>query len=230
LDVSGDGINEWIFGTDNKHLCFLSLDTSLEWGGDLCDSSYFGVLNNIGDLNGDGREDFIWEENNIGFTDETQSIIFGNPVNDITTCVGDLNGDGFDDISALSADTQETGYVLISSNHSSVLTETQRFLNIPLLAERIVTMTQNIGDFDGDGIDDFIYYNNDSLWLFLAGPESAPLAAKITKEESERILKVIAADFNGDEQINVLDVVQMINCILNLPGIGENNLRKIVAQ
>ena len=198
LDVTGDGINEWIFGTDNKQLSFLSLATVLEWGGDLCDSSYYNVLKNIGDLNGDGREDFIWEDNDIGFTDENQLIIFGNAINYITTSVGDLNGDGFDDISALTSNTSETGYVLISSNNSSVLTESPLFLNAPLSAARVITMTQNIGDFDGDGFDDFVYYNNDSLWLYLAGPESAPLAAKITIKESESISKIISADFNGD--------------------------------
>ena len=198
LDVTGDGINEWIFGTDNKQLSFLSSAATLEWGGDLCDSSYYGVLRNIGDLNGDGREDFIRENNDVGFTDENPSIIFGNSIDYITTRVGDLNGDGFDDISALTSNTLETGYVLISSNSSSVLTASPLFLKIPLSAAREVIMSQNIGDFDGDGTNDFVYYNSDSLWLYLAGPESTPLAAKITTKESETIHKIIAADFNGD--------------------------------
>ncbi len=209
MDVTGDGNYEWVFGSNNERVSYLYRNGDvLEFGGDLCELDYYNKFKNIGDLNGDGREDFMKENNNIGFTDENQSVIFGLLIDHSANIVGDFNADGFDDLSALTANSSESGYILFSSNASSILTQTQMFLAVSKPSAKPIFSTQNVGDFNGDGNEDFIYFSlGDSVWLFPGDPESTPISWGVDNPGAEKIEKIVSADYNGDGYNDIISVV-----------------------
>ncbi len=211
LDITGDGLNEWIFGSNESVVSFLKYeDASITFGGVICNVDYYRRLEHAGDINNDGRADFMLNTVPaiVGFTSASQTVAFSNLLSHDVARAGDINGDGFDDLSALSQTAIQTGFLVYHSNNLSQIVMSDIFMSEPYSPVQSVTMTRNAGDINNDGTQDFIWYNTDTLKLFTGKPALPPLVRKITANEKERLLKVVTADFNGDGFGDLICVVR----------------------
>ena len=135
----------------------------------------------IGDFNGDGKDDFIRQEKGLWDNDSANTIIaylnISTTIGATTTIsfkgfdlgleelkgdisrltVGDFNGDGKDDFirQGINRDANDSARVYISSSSQNALAfEKASDINVGYLNGNLTDLT--VGDFNGDGQDDFI--------------------------------------------------------------------------
>ena len=135
----------------------------------------------IGDFNGDGKDDFIRQEKGLWDDDSIRTVIaylnISTTIGATTTIsfkgfdlgleelkgdisrltVGDFNGDGKDDFirQGINRDANDSARVYISSSSQNALAfEKASDINVGYLNGNLTDLT--VGDFNGDGQDDFI--------------------------------------------------------------------------
>ncbi len=135
----------------------------------------------IGDFNGDGKDDFIRQEKGLWDDDSIRTVIaylnISTTIGATTTIgfkgfdlgleelkgdiskltVGDFNGDGKDDFirQGINSNANDSARVYISSGSQNALAfEKASDINVGYLNGNLTDLT--VGDFNGDGQDDFI--------------------------------------------------------------------------
>ena len=197
-DINSDGINDLIIGS--KYILYKKGRTYIYHGNSSLDniadtkffgentSNYFGyTVENIGDFNGDGYDDFI--SGAYGFKNKTGKVYIyfggefpntvadwnfsGSSINEYTgfnvAAIDDINNDGFDDVmvGAYGKNTNSgIAYVFLGSSNPdntpdlTLLPETQ--------TENFAKAISGAGDFNADGFSDFMIgaenYNSSGLY------------------------------------------------------------------
>ncbi|GAB4532484.1 MAG: hypothetical protein Tsb0014_16970 [Pleurocapsa sp.] len=228
-DFNGDGKDDFIRqekgAWDNDNVGTAHVYISSEDGNfsrqELTDYSRMkGDLTNliVGDFNGDGKDDFIrqekgdWDNDNVdsaevyisngdGSFSKNSLAYQENLKGDVTNIfVGDFNGDGKDDFIVNSEFEFESGYVIYLYNGDNT------FPNRLVSSNSVIPVADFVvGDFDGDGKDDFIAQgrNNDidTTQIYLSngdGNFSQQNLTNATELSHFEPVKIIVGDFNGD--------------------------------
>lgn len=224
-DLNGDGIPDAVLSFQN---IFSQNGMEIEFGQPGGTFSAPELINLPGEvsnlsaaeLTGDGHMDLIFTESTFDST--TIQVMYGNgdgtfqpPVqvaaNGMEAVVGDFNGDGLPDIMVLQGANVQTGQfsesLLLNQGDGAFDPAPAPAMQFPLGTQ---FNTVAVGDFNGDGIDDFaltgnsftsvdIYYGSRS-GAFTLGSSTSLLAAGSTTQISQ----LIVGDFNNDGQPDIL--------------------------
>lgn len=172
----------------------------------------------LGDFNGDGRTDFlIWSKivaespnNNyyLYLSNGSTYVHFADPAAVIPSPageqqVGDFNGDGMTDVLSYDSTSGKYKYYrCVSGNFlPSVLT------NVPWGGSTITPTI--VGDFNGDGIDDLLIWNQPqaqryNLYRGTGGGFALPVMPDLSSSNVQDVLRQALADFNGDGRADLL--------------------------
>ena len=184
-DVNGDGYDDFIvthYFNKSADLYFGGASFDLEpditfYYPDNGDSvRYFGIAAGIGDVNGDGYDDFTISGTflNDGYFPKGKVFLYfggteiaGNPVNEFsgpwiedgfgnTYKMGDLNKDGFDDFMICSPYnwTDGMGYAYLLWGGDNISFDNSLTLSTGNTEDNFGTCAANIGDLNKDGFDD----------------------------------------------------------------------------
>jgi hypothetical protein len=166
----------------------------------------------VGDFNGDGRDDILWRNDSGSLTDWLGTISGGftpNAANALAVVAtdwqvvgtGDFDGDGRDDILWRNDDGRITSWLG---------TATGGFTDNIANAYNGVSADWHvvgIGDFDGDRRDDILWRNDDgriSDWLGTASGGFAPNAANALFMVALDWQVAAVGDYNGDGRDDIL--------------------------
>ena len=178
-------------------------------------SGLAGTGSNIGDLNGDGRDDVLVRHNTSGrwyyYAMNGRSPIAGwtgsARLNSDTRWrlagIGDFNGDGRDDV-LVRHNTSGRWYYYAMNGRNPIAGWTG--------SARLTSDTRwrlaGIGDFNGDGRDDvLVRHNTSGRWYYYAMNGRSPIAgwtgsARLNSDTRWRLAGI--GDFNGDGRDDVL--------------------------
>jgi hypothetical protein len=150
----------------------------------------------VGDIDNDGREDFIADEIGGGLTyvtssadnpdrpefgasvahDDTLNTPFGINLDDPNLQApkyGDLTGDGVDDYMLFALNDNRFGHLLVEGDASRSFTTNELLYNFSDYSRTIRNDTYPLGDLTGNGMDDFAvmveYYDHDELEIYEGG-------------------------------------------------------------
>ncbi len=178
-----------------------------------------------GDFNGDGRDDLanvfqngrradvdVYVSNNSSFTNQRWATQQGGFWNSQKWLVGDFNGDGLDDLAKVFNDGNQASIDVHLSNGSS--------FTIGRWATRQGGFANNqkwlVGDFNGDGRDDFASVFNDanqaSINVYLSNGNSLENVVWATQQGGfSEDQKWLTGDFNGDGRDDLANVFNEAN-------------------
>ncbi|WP_099072070.1 S8 family serine peptidase [Nostoc linckia] len=178
-----------------------------------------------GDFNGDGRDDLanvfqngrradidVYVSNNGSFTNQRWATQQGGFWNNQKWLVGDFNGDGLDDLAKVFNDGNQASIDVHLSNGSN--------FTIGRWATRQGGFANNqkwlVGDFNGDGRDDFASVFNDanqaSINVYLSNGNSLENVVWATQQGGfSEDQKWLAGDFNGDGRDDLANVFNEAN-------------------
>ncbi len=164
----------------------------------------------FGDFNGDGKKDiFSFEPNtsnaiihyntttnsNLSFTAQGYTL----PYSFIKLKTGDYNGDGKTDLIGIYLNNSECRLTYLLFN-GTTFTSTNDYALCP-------NLVYAVGDFDGDGDDEFINQDNNKLYSYGNAPTSYPEVYlwydNIGLQSFEKKTDNITLDFNGDGKTDV---------------------------
>ncbi|MBV9978310.1 MAG: VCBS repeat-containing protein [Hyphomicrobiales bacterium] len=175
----------------------------------------------IGDFNGDGKSDILWQNTNGSLIDWTMNgsqitaaqnvTLGGTPVTPDASWriagIGDFNGDGKSDILWRNANGSLLDWTM---NGSQIAADQSITLNGSPVAPDASWKVVGIGDFNGDGKSDILWQNaNGSLidWTMngsqIAASQAVTLGGNpVSPDSSWQIAQI--ADFNGDGKSDLL--------------------------
>jgi len=178
-----------------------------------------------GDFNGDGRDDLanvfqngrradidVYVSNNGSFTNQRWATQQGGFWNNQKWLVGDFNGDGLDDLAKVFNDGNQASIDVHLSNGSN--------FTIGRWATRQGGFANNqkwlVGDFNGDGRDDFANVFNDanqaSINVYLSNGNSLENVVWATQQGGfSEDQKWLTGDFNGDGRDDLANVFNEAN-------------------
>ncbi len=178
-----------------------------------------------GDFNGDGRDDLanvfqngrradidVYVSNNGSFTNQRWATQQGGFWNNQKWLVGDFNGDGRDDLAKVFNDGNQASIDVHLSNGSN--------FTIGRWATRQGGFANNqkwlVGDFNGDGRDDFASVFNDanqaSINVYLSNGNSLENVVWATQQGGfSEEQKWLTGDFNGDGRDDLANVFNEAN-------------------
>jgi hypothetical protein len=178
-----------------------------------------------GDFNGDGRDDLanvfqngrradidVYVSNNGSFTNQRWATQQGGFWNNQKWLVGDFNGDGLDDLAKVFNDGNQASIDVHLSNGSN--------FKIGRWATRQGGFANNqkwlVGDFNGDGRDDFANVFNDanqaSINVYLSNGNSLEIVGWATQQGGfSEDQKWLTGDFNGDGRDDLANVFNDAN-------------------
>jgi hypothetical protein len=166
----------------------------------------------VGDFNGDGRSDVLWRNDNGQLSNWLGQANGGFVANDAVALVsvatnwqvagtGDFNGDGIDDILWRSSTGQLSDW-LGTSNGGWQVNDSNAFTSAPTSWKVVGT-----GDFNGDGIDDILWRNDNgelSNWLGQANGNFSVNDANAFASVSTSWKVDAVGDYNGDGRDDIL--------------------------
>jgi len=233
-DQNDDGFNDWgVFasgvrteGPSHRYAEFFhggnppNTQPYMTWEYDANIVRSFGSMNPIGDINGDGYQDWI---NGMRYVDRPDSeyyeVFWGGPDADqasdfvlgfhyetgvfpytIARPVGDFNGDSFDDIFVQIAieNTFRIGQIYYGGVTPDTIADWE-FHTPP--APICQTCIESFGNLNGDSYSDFVsdglFGANDSLWVFHGGVDPDTLPGQ-SLQPINRGEPFVVNDFNSD--------------------------------
>jgi hypothetical protein len=161
-------------------------------------------LRGIGDVNGDGSDEFVWQNSDglvyywqIQHGKMADSFEIAPAENDqILRGIGDLNGDGTDDL----VWQAPGGLVYYWSMEQGKMTD-----DVDLETRDGSWSLNAVGDMNGDGTDDIIWQNSQGAVQFWAMENGAVNGTiKINKSRLDGWVLKAAADLNGDNSADLI--------------------------
>jgi len=215
-DFNGDGRDDILWRNDDGR--------TTNWLG-LANGGYFDNANNsmtfvplswqvaqVGDYNGDGRDDILWRNNdgritdwlglaNGGYFDNAGASSTFVPLSWQIAGIGDINGDGRDDIIWRRDDGAFTTW-LSQPNGSFVSNDTNSWALVPTNWK-----VEGTGDFNGDGADDIVWRRDDgafTTWLSTGNGSFVSNDANSWAVIPTTWQVVETGDYNGDGRDDIL--------------------------
>ena len=166
----------------------------------------------VGDFNGDGREDVLWHRADGALTNWLGTASGGltpngnNLLEVVNTQwqvagVADFNGDGVDDVLWHRADGAVTNW--LGTESGGLTPNGGNFLEVVDPQWKIA----GVGDFNGDGRGDILWYRNDGAvtnWLGTASGNLTPNAANFLTVVDTQWHVAAVGDYNGDAIDDIL--------------------------
>lgn len=148
----------------------------------------------IGDINGDGRDDLIFENDATGFFSyvrggDLASVNIGSRAGSTLVATGDFNGDGKTD---LLFRNDSSGWLSYARGGDLANVNVGFRTGQEMLA---------VGDFDGDGRDDVLFRSTTSGWMSYAKSGNGA-NVNLGYRDGQELLGV--GDFNGDGTTDLL--------------------------
>lgn len=189
-------------GFINNHLNS-ARSIAMEWG-----------VTNVGDFNGDGRDDIFWRDiggrtalslgtSSGGFVDSTQHGNLAIPRDWFVGGAGDFNGDGLDDLLWRHGPSGQMTQWLGTASGT--------FINNQAAFSPIISWdwsTVATGDFNGDGRDDVLWRHDSGLVTNWLGSETGGFTNNHANSAiigpTPYYYLVVTGDFNGDGRDDVL--------------------------
>jgi hypothetical protein len=178
-DVDGDGIDDAVFQRDDAHHINYGSSTITDWSGDLTED--FTINPDVSYLNLPSRN-------------EQQT---------------DINGDGITDFEFTYEAENELGRIIAyGSSDRDHTTERVSFSPNAAIGD-LVSYTDNIGDINEDGIDDFAlfhdYFGKERLAIYYGDTTlgNTPDVELTTNDLGREFLGVESGDFNGDGELDL---------------------------
>ena len=234
-DLNNDGLDDILVNINRNDLALVAGGTTLPTIIELSareSSAIFAAQNElrafaIGDLNGDGRVDFVGEASSGSPSRAHYLLLSGESLTTFSVDSGqntlaargaDINGDGINDLLVASGGTQGYSYLHVVLDGSRLKTISNARTAAETFTSTKITGRLAVGDFNGDGIEDFIAAGrttgNNGLMVVFYGDEDFQLPAldslgtagfKITAASDSGTLSTPFAyavssggDFNGD--------------------------------
>lgn len=222
-EVDGNGTPELILesGADTNTYVY-SAESGVYNGED--PALFPSFVEHIGDLNGDGQADFAYRTKSdtavIGYGPDalanglSKDLSLANGVESIDfgldSPLGDVTGDGRDDLIAQVTLTERFGPRLIQTTSEGTATETTDLLfEEANYGGEEIYMTENVGDWNGDGTDDVaLVYGSPAgarVEIYYDDPSSNPPNLTFSQNTPFRYEPSVATgDFTGNGSPNLV--------------------------
>jgi FG-GAP-like repeat/RTX calcium-binding nonapeptide repeat (4 copies)/FG-GAP repeat len=191
-------------------------------------------VDGVGDFNGDGRGDVLWRNDNGQLSNWLGQANGGFVANDANAMIsvstswhvvgtGDFNGDGRDDI-LWRSDAGQVSDWLGTVNGGWQINDANAFTAAPTSWK-----VAGVGDFNGDGIDDILWRNDNgqvSNWLGQANGSFVVNDANALTSVGTNWKVASVGDFNGDGRDDILwrsDAGQLSDWLGTATGGWQNN-------
>lgn len=203
-DVNNDGYSDVVIGAPGTDKAILWQGFDVNWGVSTTTNTDFSYTANntfgstvegVGDFNGDGYNDFmvggygagasnngiaqLYKGYNGGaFLLDSVSGAAGEQLGEEISYLGDINGDGFSDV--LIGGANNAGGIYFG-NSGSLVKDVN--INVPTTTGYTFNGAGGIGDYNGDGYDDYVLSLTDSTksYTFVVfGKETAQMPTEIT--------------------------------------------------
>lgn len=242
-DINGDGRDDLVMSSSSQSDFIIFVQNAQGQLEAAANSPFPGSRSQerftIADVNGDGRNDLISiddadRELNV-YLQDAQGGLAAAPYSPIPTqpsrelVVGDLNGDGFNDVAAVNQDAAQVT-VFLQDPVTHALAEA----NFSPLGSDDRPLSLNIGDFDGNGLNDLAVVSDSFNTLQIYRQRDGMLRREQSSLSTDaRPFGVTVGDFDSNGQADLVvsgfaaDTLQIFHqngqAALQLQTVGPNN-------
>ncbi|MEX0846023.1 MAG: FG-GAP-like repeat-containing protein [Balneolaceae bacterium] len=183
-----------------------------------------GSFNVIGDVDNDGRmdvlhsldSDYIVAYGTDDLTEWDGSLPADYTINldleyinesNRNNIIGDVDGDGIDDFDLNYIDGDETGRIIVSGAEDRSHETQLATFNVDEYSGDYVNKTENIGDVNNDGVDDFALFhstfNKERISVYYGGNDISDTPDIEIPLDGRDVMSIVPGDYNGDGETDL---------------------------